>query len=64
MYNEKCVKLDITAQWVYNKKMQGIAPVGFTKYDEDHEPWYGVTWEDATGWIPGEDVELKWSTLY
>ena len=37
---------------------------GFTKYDEAHEPWYGVTWEDATGWIPGEDVELKWSTLY
>lgn len=37
---------------------------GFTKYDEEHEPWYGVTWEEATGWIPGEDVELKWSTLY
>ena len=37
---------------------------GFTRYDEDHNPWYGVTWEDVTGWIPGADAELKWSTLY
>ena len=32
--------------------------------DDQCLPWYGVTWEDATGWIPGEDVVLKWSTLY
>lgn len=37
---------------------------GFTKYDGDHNPWYGVSWQDITGWIPGGDVELKWSTLY
>lgn len=37
---------------------------GFIKYDEDREPWYGVTWEEVAGWIPGGDVELKWSTLY
>lgn len=37
---------------------------GLTKYDDDHQPWYGVTWEEVTGWIPGGDAELKWSTLY
>ena len=37
---------------------------GFTKYDENHNPWYGVTWQEITGWIPGSDAELKWSTLY
>lgn len=37
---------------------------GFTKFDEEHNPWYGVTWEDVSGWIPGSDAELKWSTLY
>lgn len=37
---------------------------GFTKYDADHNPWYGVSWQDVTGWIPGSDAELKWSTLY
>lgn len=37
---------------------------GFTKYDDAHNPWYGVTWSDGSGWIPGSDAELKWSTLY
>lgn len=37
---------------------------GFTRYDEDHRPWYGVAWEEISGWIPGADAELKWSTLY
>ena len=37
---------------------------GFTKYDNAHEPWYSVSWRDVTGWIPGSDAELKWSTLY
>ena len=37
---------------------------GFTKYDEKHEPWYGVSTDDVTGWIPGSDAELMWSTLY
>lgn len=37
---------------------------GFTKYDSDDKPWYGVSVNGATGWIPGEDADLKWSTLY
>lgn len=37
---------------------------GFTKYDGDDKPWYGVSVNGANGWIPGEDADLKWSTLY
>ena len=37
---------------------------GFTKYDESHERWYGVSMEDKDGWIPGADAQLMWSTLY
>ena len=37
---------------------------GFTRYDALHQPWYGVSWLEVTGWIPGSDAELKWSTLY
>lgn len=37
---------------------------GFTKYDGSDKPWYGVGVDGATGWIPGADADLKWSTLY
>ena len=37
---------------------------GFTKYDADGKPWYGVSVNGVTGWIPGADADLKWSTLY
>ena len=37
---------------------------GFTKYDGDDKPWYGVSVNGVSGWIPGADADLKWSTLY
>ena len=37
---------------------------GFTKYDDGDKPWYGVSLNGASGWIPGADADLKWSTLY
>lgn len=37
---------------------------GFTKYDDSGNPWYGVSVNGITGWIPGADAELVFSTLY
>ena len=37
---------------------------GYPKYDDAEQPWDGVSLDDISGWIPGEDADLKWSTLY
>lgn len=38
--------------------------LGVTKYDEDKNAWYGVSFKGEKGWIDSHSAELKWSTLY
>ena len=37
---------------------------GFTRYDAEDDPWYGVSVDNVSGWIPGADADLVFSTLY